>query len=227
MTTFGTTREWDSMNRFAISITALAVRTIYGVRSLNAGDQPQNDLPSDTSLLALLQHGEQDAATALYKRYADRLLSLASKRSSERLAVRVDAEDIVQSVFRTFFRRASVGHYQLPEGEELWKLFLVIALNKIRKKADFHSAAKRAIGKTQSIGKQQLADIDTSSEVLRLTVEELIGAMPPEHRGVISDRIQGYEVTEMAERHSLSKRTIERILQGFRQQLKVTLEASE
>jgi RNA polymerase sigma-70 factor, ECF subfamily len=190
-------------------------------------DDSHPEPPSDSALLDLLRHGEQDAATALYKRYADRLLLLAGKRSSERLAVRVDAEDVVQSVFRTFFRRASVGHYELPEGEELWKLFLVIALNKIRKKANFHSAAKRDIGRTQTIGKQQLAGVDTSSEVLRLTVEELIGAMPPEHRGVVSDRIQGYEVAEMAHRHSLSKRTIERILQSFRQQLKGNLEASE
>ncbi len=215
------------MNSCSNSFTALVKRTFHGVRSLNARDDSHPEPPSDTALLALLQHGEQDAATALYKRYADRLLLLAGKRSSERLTVRVDAEDIVQSVFRTFFRRASVGHYELPEGEELWKLFLVIALNKIRKKAGFHSAAKRDIGRTQTIGKQQLADLDTSSAVLRLTVEELIGEMPTEHRGVISDRIQGYEVAEMAQRHGLSKRTIERILQSFRHQLKANLEANE
>ena len=227
MSIFGIASDWANMNGCTISFKALVKRTFNGVRSLNACDKPQLDPPSDAALLALLQHGEQDAATALYKRYADRLLLLAGKRSSERLAVRVDAEDIVQSVFRTFFRRASVGHYELPEGEELWKLFLVIALNKIRKKADFHSAAKRDIGRTQTIGNQQLADVDTSSEVLRLTVQELIGAMPPEHRGIVSDRIQGYEIAEMAQRHSLSKRTIERILQSFRHQLKVNLEANE
>ena len=205
----------------------LVRRTLKGASSLNSPDPFRQDPRSDTVLLDLLQHGEQDAATSLYKRYADRLLSLAGKRSSERLAVRVDAEDIVQSVFRTFFRRASVGHYELPEGEELWKLFLVIALNKIRKKADFHSAAKRDVTRTQTIGDQQLASNDTSSEVLRLTIEELVGAMPIEHQGIISDRIQGYEVTEMAERHKLSKRTIERVLQNFRAQLKGKLEAAE
>lgn len=227
MTIFGPADDWANMNGCTYSLTVLVKRTIYGVRSLNAAEKPELDLSSDASLLNLLRYGEQDAATELYKRYANRLLLLACKRSSDRLAVRVDAEDIVQSVFRTFFRRASVGHYELPEGEELWKLFLVIALNKIRKKADFHSAAKRDIGRTQTIGKLQLAEMDLSSQVLRMTVEEIIGSMPAEHRGVISDRIQGYEVAEMAERHSLSKRTIERILQGFRRQLKASLEASE
>ncbi len=48
------------------------------------------------------------------------------------LAGRVDADDIVQSVFRTFFRRVAKGDYEVPDGEELWKLFLVIALNKVR-----------------------------------------------------------------------------------------------
>ena len=52
-------------------------------------------------------------------------------------------EDIVQSVFGSFFRRLGQGFYDVPEGDELWKLLLVIALHKIRKKAAYHHAAKR------------------------------------------------------------------------------------
>ena len=33
----------------------------------------------------------------------------------------------------------------MPAGEELWKLFLVIALHKIRNQGNFHHAAKRDV----------------------------------------------------------------------------------
>src|SRR5262249_14642505 len=82
--------------------------------------------PSDHSLLRRYRGGQADAATQLYLRYAERLLALAAAQCAPDLAPRVDPEDIVQSVFRTFFRRAAKGQYDVPEGEELWKLFWLI-----------------------------------------------------------------------------------------------------
>jgi RNA polymerase sigma-70 factor (ECF subfamily) len=75
--------------------------------------------PTDESLLFRFQRGQSDAATALYLRYAKRLHALVSKQRGADLAARVDPEDIVQSVFRTFFRRAAAGHYVVPQGDEL------------------------------------------------------------------------------------------------------------
>src|SRR5438093_1250171 len=91
-----------------------------------------NPNTSDQTLLMRFRRGDADAATALYLRYAKRLRALAQKQTAGTLSVRMDPDDVVQTVFRTFFRRAATGHYQIPDGEELWKLFLVIALNKIR-----------------------------------------------------------------------------------------------
>src|SRR5262245_13145313 len=101
--------------------------------------------PSDHSLLQHVRRGSQDASTQIYVRYAHRLYALAQAQCSDDLARRVDADDIVQSVFVSFFRRASTGYYDVPAGEELWKLFLVIALNKIRAKGAYHRAAKRDV----------------------------------------------------------------------------------
>ena len=103
---------------------------------------------SDRSLIRRFRGGQPDAATAPYLRYAERLQALATSQSSPELARRVDPEDIVQSVFRTFFRRASLGHYSVPDGEEIWKLLLVIALNKVRAAGAFHRAAKRDVRRT-------------------------------------------------------------------------------
>lgn len=179
---------------------------------------------SDASLLSRLQAGEDDAATALYLRYAERLLLLAKKNTGEALATRVDAEDIVQSVFRTFFRRASSGHYQIPEGEELWKLLLVIALNKVRSLAEFHGATKRAVQSTRAISDTSAIERDvTSVEVLRLTINDLLSGLPEIHQRVVHDRIQGHEINDIALRNSVSRRTCERVLQNFRGQLQLEL----
>jgi hypothetical protein len=79
-------------------------------------------------LVRWLQAGNETAASRLYARYVARLRSLARAKLSADLTRRVDAEDIVQSVFRRFFHAARKGSYAAPAGEDLWNLLLVITL---------------------------------------------------------------------------------------------------
>lgn len=178
---------------------------------------------SDRSLLGRLRSGDDDAAHSLYMRYARRLLSLAHHKTSSELATRVDPEDIVQSVFRTFFRRASAGQYDVPEGEELWKLLLVIALNKVRAQGNFHRAGRRDVSRTQALpaegdAKAQ-ADEHLAEQILQISIDEIVVQLPESSRQMIRMRIEGYTIQEIAEKLSRSKRTIERVLQGFRAEL--------
>ena len=48
------------------------------------------------------------------------------------LAGRVDGEDVVQSVFRTFFRRTADGEFRLDGSAQLWRLLVRITLRKAR-----------------------------------------------------------------------------------------------
>ena len=98
---------------------------------------------SDASLLSVFRRGNQDAATQLYLRYAKRLRALVKEQCSNELARRLEEDDIVQSVFRTFFTGAKQGLYKVPGGQDLWKLLLVISLNKIRAKGAYHSGPTR------------------------------------------------------------------------------------
>jgi RNA polymerase sigma-70 factor (ECF subfamily) len=178
---------------------------------------------SDVALLDRIRTGDQDAALQLYFRYATRLIQLASKKTPADLAPRFDPEDIVQSVFRTFFRRAAKGQYEAPEGDELWKLLMVMALNKVRSKGKYHRSSKRDVRKTQALseGNEQLNDhnFEEAKSILCMSVEEMILNQPPSHRSIIRLRIDGLEVQAIADREHRSKRTVERILQSFRKQL--------
>jgi RNA polymerase sigma-70 factor (ECF subfamily) len=189
------------------------------------GSPAEREAVSDRSLLRRLQHGQADAPTELYLRYVERLLALATAQSAPKLGRRVDPEDIVQSVFRTFFRRASLGHYTVPEGEELWKLLLVIALNKVRAIGAFHRAAKRDVRRTaggeafdRAIESQPGRD-EAALNTLRMVVEDLLQGLPEAHRRMIELRIDGYEVNDIAAEVRRSKRSVERVLQDFRQRL--------
>jgi RNA polymerase sigma-70 factor (ECF subfamily) len=185
---------------------------------------------TDRSLLRRVRLGSEDAATQLYLRYAQRLRGLVKAQSSTELARRVDAEEIVQSIFGSFFRVASKGYYDVPVGEELWKLFLVIALNKIRAKGAFHRAAKRDVRRTtEGDSRDQCADLPGEQDTadlafLRLTVEEALGRLPPQHRQVVTLRIEGHEVAEIAQQTGRSKRTVERLLQEARNRLAYLLQ---
>jgi RNA polymerase sigma-70 factor, ECF subfamily len=184
---------------------------------------------SDRTLLRRFQQGQADASTELYIRYAQRLMAVAAAQTSSDLAQRVDPEDIVQSVFRTFFRRATLGQYTVPEGEELWKLLLVIALNKIRATGAFHRAEKRDVKRTSGGESYELAlqsesgRDETALSLLRMVVEELLQDLPEAHRKIIELRIEGHEVNEIATAVQRSKRSVERELQEFRQRLQALI----
>jgi RNA polymerase sigma-70 factor (ECF subfamily) len=186
--------------------------------------------PSDSSLLRRVQGGSQEAATQLYLRYAERLRGLVRSESSAALARREDADDILQSIFTSFFRGVGQGFYEVPAGDELWKLLLVIALNKICAKGIYHRAAKRDVRRT--VGgefldrySRQARDADDPGFVfLKLVIEEALEHWQPLQQQMIGLRIEGHEIADIATRTQRSKRSVERVLQEFRQQLEKILE---
>ena len=64
------------------------------------------------SFVKSLRDGDPTVTKEVFDQYVDRLVAMARKRISLRLAGRIDPEDIVQSVFRTFFHRAKQGQFQ-------------------------------------------------------------------------------------------------------------------
>lgn len=173
---------------------------------------------SDGSLVRRFRCGESDAATALYTRYACRLHAIAGAKTSSDLGPRFDAEDVVQSVFRTFFRRVSTGSYDVPDGDDLWGLLLVVTLNKTRRLALRHRARQRDVRSTAGcnamLEQEPLSNAPLAD--LRLVVEEFTESLSPCEREIVELRVEGHEVAEIAVRLRRSKRTIERLLQGIR-----------
>lgn len=178
---------------------------------------------SDQSLLQLFRTGSEDAASVLYGRYAERLDFLASRGLGADMRSLVGSEDVVQSIFRTFFRRAAAGDYEVPEDSELWNLLVTISLNKLRAIGVHYRRQKRSVAKTVhsdlEIGDEAGVD-DIAYQVLRMVIDELIESLPESHQRIIRLQIEGWDVSSIASETQRSKRTVERVLQQFRIQLK-------
>jgi RNA polymerase sigma-70 factor (ECF subfamily) len=175
---------------------------------------------TDASLLRRFRRGEEDAATELYLRYARRLMAFAEQRTSRQLTSRFDPEDVIQSVFRTFFRRAADGSFDVPAGEELWQLLLVIALNKVRRLGRYHHQQRRDVEKTlggEALEDRQLSATEQSVRMLEMVVDEALQQLPDVQRQMVELRIQGYSVVEIAETTRRCRRTVERVMRQFRQ----------
>ena len=182
----------------------------------NSDEEPNQDI----ILLEKFRNGDEEAATSLFHRYVRRIAHVAQKQCATELQSRLDSDDVIQSVFRTFFRRVATGQYQVPSGEELWKLLVVITLNKIRSLGEHHRAAKRDIRSTTS-GEDWIAqsqDLHAGQELteLRLLIEEILNKLPETQQKMVQLRLEGHEFKEIAEQVGRSKRSVERVLHDFR-----------
>src|SRR5690606_20376522 len=119
----------------------------------------------------------------------------------------------------------SEGVYQVPPGDELWGIFLVIALNKIRTQENFHRAGKRDMRLTAGTEQpelllRQVADNNhQAAALLQLQVKEALDKLPALQQQLLELRMQGYSVNEIADKTGRSRRTVERNLQSAREKL--------
>src|SRR5439155_22421310 len=106
-------------------------------------------MEADTPLAELAQRlraGDPRAAELLFARDARRLTRLDDEHLSRRVARREDGEDVVQSVFRTFFRRSAAGEFQIDASAPLWRLLVTFTLRKAQAKGRYHTASPRDVG---------------------------------------------------------------------------------
>jgi len=165
------------------------------------------------------------AARQLVDRYLDRLVALARRRLSQRLASRVDPEDVVQSVFRTFFCRAREGKFQIKDQDDLCKLLMRITVHKVLKQVEHHTAGKRDPHLEIEQGSRTLERMQAllakeptpEAEVLFLDqLEHLLSKLQPKERKILEMRMQGYNNEEIAGELDVSERTIRRVVERMR-----------
>jgi RNA polymerase sigma factor (sigma-70 family) len=182
--------------------------------------------PPSAELLNQFCKGEPAAAAALHERYVARLVALARSRLSDSLAARVDAEDVVQSAYRSFFVRARAGEFQLHASGDLWRLLARITLRKLYRQAEHHTAQRRSVAREQAASPNRSDDSDafaasrepTPAEAAALADEiaHIMRRLNELQRQVLELRLQEHTIDEIAAHLGRSERTVRRTLATLR-----------
>ncbi len=176
------------------------------------------DVTSDQSLVLRVRSGDDEAAHELYSRYVRRLFGLVEAKMGNRLRAKTTSEDIVQSVFKSIFRGVKSGHYDAPPGESLWNLMAIVAVHKLSRLGQRHSAQSRDSSKDVSYSsfENEIANQSLSPETLEVSVRDVLDHFRPLDRTILQLRLEQHTVGEIAETISRSRRSVERSLQKIR-----------
>lgn len=171
-----------------------------------------------------LRDGEPRIVQQFCDQYGAQLERVAEKHLPGALRRRVGAEDVVQSVCRTFFRRAGGGEFQLADSESLWRLLCAITLTKVREQARFHLRQKRGIDQEVPVAPFSGADSTPGHVIVDRgpnpaaaaefadQFQQVIATLDEEERQVVDLKLQECTNDEVAERLQCSERTVRRIL---------------
>lgn len=189
-------------------------------------------------LMERLQAHDEEAARRLFEAYAHRLVGLAQERLDKLLWRRVDPEDVVQSVFKSFFKRQAQGQWHLGDWEGLWALLASITVHKCARRRRESQAARRDIRRDVAVN-ADLGDSapgwdvpspePTPEEAASLVelVESLLADLEERERRIVLLSLQGEAIARIAELADCSERKVYRVQERLRAHLEGMRDAGE
>ena len=184
----------------------------------------------------LIKHGDSFAANQIWNRYFDRLVRTVRKRLYGQNRAISDEEDIVVSVFESFYAAAEHGRFpDLADRDDLWRLLLTMSARKIIDKRR-HDRRKRRGGEiaVQSLnsGEDDSLIIDAIGSVpspemiimMQESVEQLFSHLGVGNlRDLAGAKLEGHSNAVIAAKFGCSERTIERRLHLIREKMQQEL----
>jgi RNA polymerase sigma-70 factor, ECF subfamily len=191
-------------------------------------------MPGDisfTNLMARLQSGDREAASKVFNRFAKQLIVLAHKQLDPQLRQKVDAEDVTQSVFRSFFAHQAAGELvDLDSWDGLWRMLVVMTLRKChRQKAFFHADCRDVLREvtfsppaSESWAGWDPCDREPTPDeaaVLAETIEDLLKQFEGRPRQILTLFLQGLAPPEISAQVGCTERTVFRTYQRVKEWL--------
>lgn len=184
------------------------------------------DFETLPGIIERMRQGDSDAARIIYERFSAELLATTRRRISPRCRTRFDAEDIIQSVFRSFFARQASHPWDIRNWETLRAILKVMARRKCGRQIVRHQSQRRSV--------EREVPLDVAGD-LRVSASRILVAQSAESHAIsrerleralanLSDReceilrlfIDFYTPVEIADRLGCATRTVRRAVDKFR-----------
>jgi RNA polymerase sigma factor (sigma-70 family) len=165
-------------------------------------------MPTERSFRELIDRvraGDERAAADLVRRYEPAIRRAARVRLRDpRLGRLLDSMDICQSVLASFFVRAALGQYELGTPEQLLRLLVTMARNKVACQANAQRAGRRDHRRVVAAidGRHDVASRDASPSrqvAARELLDEARRLLSPEERALLERREQGGDWAAIAD----------------------------
>jgi RNA polymerase sigma-70 factor (ECF subfamily) len=151
-----------------------------------------------------IRAGDAEAARQLIKQYEPVVrLEVRMRLGDPRLGRVLDSMDICQSVMASFFVRAAGGQYDLHQPQDLVKLLVVMARNKVAFQARKQRAQRRDVRRTEAVSAEAFeaaAAGPSPSQVVagKELLEQFRLRLTAEERQIADRRALGKEWAEIA-----------------------------
>ena len=188
--------------------------------------QTGNPIKEIPALLNAARLGEDTAAAEIHHEYVDKLVVLASRRINQRFRSKIAPEEIVQSVFASFFRRNQLGEFQCGDWNDLWALLVRITIHKCINKAKSFGTNKRDVGREVSGSVRNSADSNffgwdrepsvQAVAIFNESLDELFDRLSEQMQQIVCLRLEGTSNFEISELLNCSERTVYRSLNRIR-----------
>lgn len=188
--------------------------------------QPEPSSSDEDLLVSIREKSCQKASSTLVDRYTDRLLARVQRLLGHRTFPMIEENDVVQSVWRTFFRNPHRYHTN-DQGSAL-PLLSRIAANLTLRKLRFQRQGKRDYRRLLYLDQIPHGTCDSlpasqTDPVSLCEVEDAIERLEPHLKRIARLKLDGLTNQQIIETMELSERTYFRLLEEMRQELKKSL----
>lgn len=203
-----------------------STRCIAGNQTWPLRRTDMSEAESTKEFVRRLRSRDPAAAEKLFKQYGERLVRIAGKNLSRKLTGRVEGEDVVQSVFRTFFRRTAEGQFKIDTSDEIWRLLVTITLVKSRQQGRHHSAKMRDVARETQVDELYQTEAvvkepgPEEAAVFVDQIDSLLRGLPELYCDVLRMRLAGNSAIDTAASLGVSRQTVYRALALLKKRLR-------
>lgn len=177
---------------------------------------------SHDNLVCRLNAGAESAAADLDEAYRSKLCRMVECEMNRRYRRREDPEDVVQSAFRSFYRRNAEGAFRIESSADLWKLLAAVTRRKILKHLERLNAEIRNPDREECPDGDILFDRAPTPEEAAIAadlMEQALAGLDETYGEVCNMRLQRCTEAEIAIKLGCTRTSVAAKLQRLRDRL--------